>query len=164
MVKKDGMNVVAIATNEVPVGINAIILNDKNQILLGLRAGHRGGAGTWGLIGGKARTGEPIEHTCIREVKEEVGLTVKEKDLKVINMFTTQSTPKYLFFQIGVLVKKWKGIPKNMEPDRCDEIRFFDLDKLPENLFMGTKGNIDLFLKSEFYNKEANYDYRNVSE
>lgn len=158
---KNGMNVVAIESNEVPVGINALIINDKNQILLGLRAGHRGGAGTWGLIGGKARTGEPIEHTCIREIKEEVGLTVKEEDLQVINMFTTQSTPNYLFFQIGVIVKKYKGTPKNMEPDRCDEIRFFDLDKLPEDLFLGTKGNIELFLKSEFYNKSVNFDYRN---
>ena len=41
---KDGMNVVAMASNEVPVGINALIINDKNQILLGLRAGHRGGS------------------------------------------------------------------------------------------------------------------------
>ena len=164
MEKKDGMNVVAIATNEVPVGINALIINDKNQILLGLRAGHRGGAGTWGLIGGKARTGEPIEDTCIREIKEEVGLTVKAEHLQVINMFTTQSTPEYLFFQIGVLVKSWEGVPKNMEPDRCDEVRFFDLDKLPENLFMGTKGNIELYKKKEFYNKVHNYDYRNVKD
>ena len=49
----------------------------------------------------------------------------------------------------------------NMEPDRCDEVRFFDLDKLPDNLFLGTKGNIDLFLSGEFYNKNVNYDYRN---
>ena len=62
---KNNMNVVSIDATEVPVGINALIINEKNQILLGLRAGHRGGAGTWGLIGGKVRVGEPIEQTCL---------------------------------------------------------------------------------------------------
>ena len=66
-----------------------------------------------------------------------------------------------LFYQIGVLVKKYRGEPKNMEPHKCDELKFFDLDNLPENLFMGTKGNIELYLNKKFYDKSVNYDYRN---
>ena len=156
---KDNMHILSIKKNELPIGINAIILNDKNQILLGLRAGHRGGAGTYGLVGGKTVCGESIEETCSREIKEEVGLIVDPNDLEVINMFTTQSTPDILFYQIGVLVKKYSGTPVNMEPNACDEIRFFDLDNLPENLFKGTKGNIELFLKKKFYSKDVNYHY-----
>ena len=66
-----------------------------------------------------------------------------------------------MFYQIGVLVKKYSGKPKNLEPKKCDELKFFDLDKLPSNLFLGTKGNIDLYLKNKFYDKSVNYDYRN---
>ena len=159
---KDNMNVVSIKINELPIGINALIINDKNQILLGLRAGHRGGAGTWGLIGGKTRNGEAIEETCKREVFEETGLVVKSEDLEVINLFTTQSTPEIMFFQIGVLVKKYYGEPKNMEPGNCDEVRFFDLDNLPENLFLGTKGNIELYLQNKVYDNSVNYDCRKI--
>ena len=158
---KNNLDILSIAKNEMTIGINALIINDKNQILLGLRAGHRGGSGTYGLIGGKTRVGESIEETCQREIFEETGLVVDMADLEVINLFTTQSTADILFYQIGVLVKKYSGEPKNMEPDNCDELRFFDFDKLPENLFLGTKGNIELYLKNKFYDRSVNYDYRN---
>jgi hypothetical protein len=59
--------------------------------------------------------------------------------------------------QIGGLVKKWEGEMKIMEPHKCDEIRFFSLDALPDELFFGTKVNIDLLLKDAFYDKECNY-------
>ena len=158
---KNNMDIVSIQTNELPIGINALIINDKNQILLGLRAGHRGGAGTWGLIGGKTVVGEPIEVTAQREIFEETGLNVQLEDLHVINLFTTQSTPTAMFYQIGVLVKKYSGSPANKEPNKCDQLKFFDLDKLPTNLFLGTKGNIELYLQGKFYDKGFNYDYRN---
>jgi hypothetical protein len=44
-----------------------------------------------------------------------------------------------------------------MEPNKCDEIRFFPLDNLPKELFFGTKVNIDLRLKDTFYDKKCNY-------
>lgn len=31
---------------------------------------------------------------------------------------------------------KWKGVPKIMEPDKCLAIRWFDLNKLPELMFI----------------------------
>ena len=160
--EKNNMNIIAMDKNDLPIGINALIINEQNQILLGLRAGHRGGSGTYGLIGGKVQNGEPIEVTAQREIKEETGLSVNLKDLEVINLFTTQSTKDALFFQIGILVKKYSGEPKNLEPQKCDELKFFDLDNLPSNLFLGTKGNIELYLKNKFYDKSVNYDYRNA--
>lgn len=161
---KNNMDIVSIEKNELPIGINALILNEQNQILLGLRAGHRGGKGTYGLIGGKAKNGESIEETAKREIKEETGLTVEVEDLEVINMFTTQSTSDTVFYQVGVLVKKYSGEPQNMEPAKCDELKFFDLNNLPNNLFLGTKGNILLYLNNKFYDKSINYDYRNETE
>ena len=140
--------------DELPVGINMIILNDKNQILLSRRI-NRFGEGTYCLIGGKLKNGETFEECAIRELKEEADLEVKQEDLEVINISTTITN--ITFLQIALLVKKYKGIPKIMEANKCDDMQFFDLDNLPE-LFIGTKPNIELFKANMFYDSNVNYE------
>lgn len=51
----------------------ALIINEKGEVLIGLRA--RGaGANLWALIGGKIDSEESAEACVIREVHEELGL------------------------------------------------------------------------------------------
>lgn len=138
--------------DDLPIGINMIVKNDKNQILLGRRI-NRFGEGTYGLVGEKLKNMEAFEDAAIRGLKEEIDINVKKEDLEVINMATTITN--MTFIQIGVLVKKYSGIPKIMEPNKCDDLRFFDLDKLPE-LFVGTRPNIELFLENKFYDAQLN--------
>jgi hypothetical protein len=33
-----------------------------------------------------------------------------------------------------VHIQKWEGEPFNAEPDRCDELRWTDMDDLPDNI------------------------------
>ncbi|MCI8794107.1 MAG: NUDIX domain-containing protein [Bacilli bacterium] len=116
-------------------GAAAVILNDKKQILLQSRADRD----KWGLPGGCQELGERFVDTVIREIKEETNLDVNVSDLKLIDIVSGSSrrndypngdvvinntvlymTDKYT----GEL--KWDSESKDM--------RFFDLDKLPENL------------------------------
>lgn len=138
--------------NDMPIGINSIILNESGQILLGKRK-NCFGERTYGLPGGKLKEGETFEKAVIREIMEETGLQVLEEDVEVINIANT-ITNKH-FVQIALLVKKYKGTPKIMEPDKCEELKFFDLNNLPE-LFIGTKPNIELYLKNKFYDAKEN--------
>jgi hypothetical protein len=46
-----------------------------------------------------------------------------------------------------MLVKKATGELKIMEPSKCEELRYFSLDSLPNNLFPPTQTNIALFVK-----------------
>ena len=41
--------------------------------------------------------------------------------------------------------KKWRGEPKNMEPDKCDDLRWFDVDNLPDNTIAYIKQAIKCF-------------------
>lgn len=116
-------------------GAAAVILNDKKQILLQSRADRD----KWGLPGGCQELGERFVDTVIREIKEETNLDVNVSDLKLVDIVSGSSrrndypngdvvinntvlymTDKYT----GEL--KWDSESKDM--------RFFDLDKLPENL------------------------------
>lgn len=50
-----------------------IILNEKNEVLLGKRVGGNN-SGKWALIGGKPDKNETTSETIIREVNEEIGV------------------------------------------------------------------------------------------
>lgn len=142
--------------NDMPVGINPIILDKEGKILLGLRKNCYG-AGTWGLPGGKLQIFETFEETAVREIKEETNLDVAVEDIDVINLANSfDLNSETHFIQIGVLVKKYEGLLKVMEPEKCEELRFFDLDNLPEHLFVSTKMNIELYKMKKFYNKSVN--------
>ena len=115
-------------------GAAAIIVNDKGQILLQSRADRD----KWGLPGGCQELGERFQDTIIREIKEETNLDVKEEDLELIDIVSgltrrndypngdvvINNTALYCVRNYSGKLK-WDNESKNM--------KFFDLDNLPEN-------------------------------
>ncbi|SEE54964.1 ADP-ribose pyrophosphatase YjhB, NUDIX family [Rhizobiales bacterium GAS191] len=56
--------------------VGALLVNDRNEILLGLRAAwQKAWPGHWDAVGGRVEPGERLEDTLIREVQEEIGVT-----------------------------------------------------------------------------------------
>lgn len=115
-------------------GAAAIILNDKNQILLQRRSDND----KWGLPGGCQELGEKFEETVVREIKEETNLDVNENDLELISVISGNERRKQypngdIVFNNTVLylVKKYTGELKWNRESKVME--FFDLDNLPES-------------------------------
>ena len=119
------------------VGLGVYILNAQNQVLLIKRTGSHG-AGTWCPPGGHLEFGESFFGCARREAKEEVGLDISK--IEVIGV-TNDIHPGGLKHYITIHTKalKWAGIPKIMEPERCTQIGWFDLGKLPEPLFLSNQ-------------------------
>lgn len=114
-------------------GAAAIILNDKNQILLQRRSDND----KWGLPGGCQELGERFEETVIREIKEETNLDVNKNDLELISVISGNERRKQypngdIVFNNTVLylVKKYTGQLKWNRESKVME--FFDFDNLPE--------------------------------
>lgn len=115
-------------------GASAIIVNDKNQILLQQRSDND----RWGLPGGCQELGERFEDTIIREVKEETNLEVKEENLELISIVSGNSRRKQypngdIVFNNSVLylIKKYTGDLKWDSESKT--MKFFDIDNLPTN-------------------------------
>ena len=116
-------------------GAAAIILNDKNQILLQSRADRN----KWGLPGGCQELGEKFSDTIIREVKEETNYDVLESDLELIDIVSGNSRRNdypngdvVINNTVLYLIKKYSGELKYNEESK--DMKYFDLDSLPENL------------------------------
>lgn len=117
------------------VGVGVMIMNDKNEVLMGLRKGSHG-SDTWSFPGGHLEFGEKIFDTAKREVKEECGLDVSE--FKLISVYDEldhmEKYGKHLV-NIGVKAEYQGGEPQLNEPDRFYEWKWFPANSLPENIF-----------------------------
>ena len=115
-------------------GAAAIIVNDKGQILLQSRTDNE----RWGLPGGCQELGERFEETVIREVKEETNLDITEDNLELVGIISGGTRRKeYPNGDVVInntalyCVKNYTGEVK--WDSESKEMRFFDLDNLPEN-------------------------------
>jgi len=116
------------------VGVGTIILND-GKVLLGLRKGSHG-KNTWCFPGGHLEVGESFSDCAIRETQEETGLEIEP--VEEIPLATNDIFEKENKHYVTVLVraKYTGGEPKIMEPEKCDEWKWFDWNNLPDNLFV----------------------------
>jgi 8-oxo-dGTP diphosphatase len=121
-------------SNHIKIGCEAYI-ERKGVLLLGKR-GNVYGKGTWALPGGHVEYMERADATLIRELNEEMGITVTPRDL-VLLAVTDDLTPDtgthylHLTFRVDIGDQQ----PALCEPEACGEWRWFPLNQLPEALF-----------------------------
>lgn len=122
------------------VAVSLLLIQNK-KVLLMRRQNTGFGDGLYGLPGGSIEGNEPIKTALIREAKEELGITIFDKDLSLSSVlhiaphFRTASE----VFLFGFQCEQFQGTFENKEPDKCDDLSFFFLDQLPENTLEGTK-------------------------
>lgn len=112
--------------------INAyLILTQNDHILLHLRQNTGYCDNQYGLVAGHIEDGESASHAIIREAEEEVGIILKPSNLHFAHCLHRQE--KRLNVDIFFSTNKWEGAIRNMEPEKCSDIRFFPRNNLPVN-------------------------------
>jgi ADP-ribose pyrophosphatase YjhB (NUDIX family) len=105
--------------------------------------------GKYSLVAGHVEPSELPSQAIIREAKEEAGLVIALKDLKVVHVLH-RVCPDREMVDIFFLAKNWQGEAKNMEPDKCDEMKWAPLNQLPENTIPYVKKFSKLFKTKNF--------------
>lgn len=108
--------------------VRAIIVNEQGLILLGRRAGGFE-EGKYALVGGKPDSGETLQETIRREVKEELNLDFEPTlFLERLDEETDPQDPWYTYFFIGTA----SGVIR-LKKDEISDVIFVseaDLDNL----------------------------------
>lgn len=108
------------------------------------------GEGTWTMPGGKLNFGESFEQAAVREVLEETGLKISHDKLKFISLANDRVSDAH-FVTIGFLCEEFEGEPKVMEPDEITEWKWFDLNNLPEKVFLPSMEVLKNYLSNKIY-------------
>ena len=112
------------------VAVYLVLIKDDKVLLL--RRFNTGWAdGSYSFISGHVDGNEPVSSAMCREAKEEAGINVDPKNLKFEHVMHRTSDKEYIDFFFTV--SDWEGEPYNAEPNKCDELKWFPIDEVPDN-------------------------------
>jgi 8-oxo-dGTP diphosphatase len=113
-----------------------VLFMKDGKVLLGRRANTGYEDGKYGLPAGHGELGETFTKAAIREAMEEIGVMLQEKDLKLAHIMHRNSGLAENNERVDAffVASGWSGNIENKEPEKCDDLSWFDLDNLPENI------------------------------
>ena len=127
--------------------IYIIIKNEDNKILLQRRQGTKFCSGYLALPAGHLDVGENVYDALVREAKEELDIDISIND--IVDTFVVNRRNKTLSPYVDVYfeIVKYKGNIKINEPNKCSELIWASLDKLPSDMIDFEKEAINNNLK-----------------
>ena len=123
------------------LGVDAIFVNDEQEILLIHRTG-KNFNGYWGLVSGMVEWNEEVQDALKREVKEEIGVEIEEIQYTGRYYDTIGRHPSKTVICLPHFCKIKSGIPSAVS--ECDEVKWFK--------------------KEEIRNMELAYDHKKMLE
>lgn len=131
-----------------------LIINKDNQLLLQKRRDN----GYWSYPGGSMEPGETFEETAVREAYEETGLNCRKLELfKILSgekMHYTYPNGDEVYIAEALFVCRDFDGELKVQEEEVIEQRFFDLDKIPGNLFSVDRDLIYEFIASQKCDKD----------
>jgi len=129
----------------------ALLIKD-NSILLLRRANTNWANGMYTLPSGHVDEGESAVSACIRETKEEVGVAVDRDGISLAHVLHRKNNENgNVYVDFILLCSSWNGEPMNNEPDKCDEVKWFKLNSLPDNIVPFVRTAIENYRQGVYF-------------
>lgn len=133
------------------------VLRKGNEVLLSRRFNTGIDDGWYVCPMGGVEEGETPKEALCREMEEELGILIDPKDLRLLHVMYRKHplkdggsfTQADFFFTAEI----YKGVIVNQEPEKCDELRFYPLEKLPPNIVPSIKVALDHIRENRFYSE-----------
>lgn len=97
--------------------------------------------GNYSVPAGHIDGEEKATKAMIREAAEETGIVIKEDQLRMVHVMHRKSTEERIDFFFEAT--RWQGNPKVIEMNKCDDLNWFPLSQLPQNMVPYVKSGIE---------------------
>ncbi len=98
------------------------LIDADGRVLIAQRPPGKPMAGLWEFPGGKVESGERPEITLIRELKEELGISVKEDCLAPLT-FASHAYPDFHLLMPLYVCRRWEGTVTALERQNLTWVR-----------------------------------------
>ncbi len=98
------------------------LIDADNRVLVAQRPEGKAMAGLWEFPGGKLEPNERPEPALIRELHEELGITVKEACLAPLT-FASFAYPDFHLLMPLYICRRWEGMPSSREGQALKWVR-----------------------------------------
>ncbi len=130
-----------------------LILIRDGKILLSRRFNTGWSDGLYSVVAGHLDGNETFLQAMRREAKEEAGIDIKENEMRVVHVMHRKSDDERI--DIFVEAGSWNGEPKIMEHDKCDDMGWFDIGSLPENMVPYVRQAIEMIRRGVHYSEHG---------
>jgi 8-oxo-dGTP diphosphatase len=113
-----------------PVTVHMFLFRE-NQILLSRRFQTGYMDGHYSVPAGHLDGNETVRMAAVREAHEEIGVRLEPGEIRFAGVFHRRAGDERIDFFVHV--QKWDGEPFNAEPEKCDDLRWVEVQNLPEN-------------------------------
>lgn len=140
-----------------------LILRKNNKVLLMLRQNTGYCDGLYAVPAGHIEAGELPIDALKRESLEEIGLELEREHIKHVHtMYRTKHNETGDRVDYFFEVRAWKGEPQNIESHKCDHLRWFSLDALPENVMPHVRRVLTDILNGVQYSELSLFDIQKM--
>ena len=106
------------------------LIDADGRVLIAQRPVGKSMAGLWEFPGGKIETGERPEQSLIRELREELGIVVKEECLAPLT-FASHLYPDFHLLMPLYVCRRWEGFVEAQEQQALKWVRPLELRNYP---------------------------------
>jgi len=106
------------------------LIDADDRVLIAQRPEGKAMAGLWEFPGGKIDQGERPEAALIRELAEELGITVKEACLAPLT-FASYAYPEFHLLMPLYVCRRWEGFVQSREGQALKWVRARELRQYP---------------------------------
>ena len=130
-----------------------LLLVQDGRILLLRRQNTGYQDGKYSVVAGHIDGAETARAAICREAREEAGIELAPDDLAFAQVVHRADRDERVSFFFAAT--RWQGEVRNLEPDKASELRWFPLDRLPDDMVPYVRAAIERWRAGELYGESG---------